>query len=115
VKDITTKSLRHQKFILPTKDEGSSYSELIQEMFRSYEVVPDANFHSEFGSAIIALVRKGLGIAVLPDSYVYHEIPGIRFIKLPFKTDLYLNWRADDQNPVLANVLKIILARYQAA
>jgi DNA-binding transcriptional LysR family regulator len=111
VKDINTKSLRQQKFILPTRDEGSSYSEIIQEMFRSFEVVPDASFHSEFGSAIIALVRKGLGIAVLPDSYVYHEIPGIRFIQLPFQTDLYLNWRADDQHPVLANVLKIILGR----
>jgi len=114
-KDIHTKSLREQKFILPTRDEGSSYSEIIQEMFRSFDVVPEASFHSEFGSPIIALVRKGLGIAVLPDSYLYHEIPGIRFIKLPFKTDLYLNWRADEQHPVLANVLKIILSHAKKA
>lgn len=110
VRDITTVSLRKQKFILPVKDEGSSYSEIIQQMFRSYDVVPDAYLHSEFGSAIMALVRKGLGIAVLPDSYLYHEIPGIRFIRMPFKTELYLNWRADDHHPVLANVLKIIIA-----
>lgn len=110
LKDITTASLRRQKFILPVREEGSSYSDLIQQMFKSYDVVPDTYLHSEFGSAIIALVRKGLGIAVLPDSYMYHESPGIRFIKLPFKTDLYLNWRADDHHPVLANVLKIILS-----
>lgn len=107
-KDITTATLSGQKFILPVKDEGSSYSDIIKQMFKSFHVTPNTYLHSEFGSAIIALVRKGLGIAVLPDSYVYHEIPGIRFIKLPFKTDLFLNWRADDHHPVLANVLKII-------
>jgi DNA-binding transcriptional LysR family regulator len=108
LKDITKASLSRQKFILPIKDEGSSYSEIIQQLFRSYEVVPEAYLHSEFGSSIIALVKKGLGIAVLPDSYVHHEIPGIRFIKLPFKTDLYLNWRVDDHHPVLRNILKLI-------
>lgn len=107
--DINKESLGREKFILPIKDEGSSYSEIIQQMFKSFDVVPNAYLHSEFGSAIIALVRKGLGIAILPDSYMYHESPGIRFIRLPFKTDLFLNWRIDDHNPVLANVLKIIL------
>lgn len=107
--DITKASLSGQKFILPIKDEGSSYSEIIRQMFRYYDVQPEAYLHSEFGSAIIALVRKGLGIAVLPDSYMYHESPGIRFITLPFKTDLYLNWRVDDHHPVLANILKLIL------
>lgn len=111
IDDITRESLSEQRLILPIKDEGSSYSDIIQQMFRSFNVIPDAYLHSEFGSAIIALVRKGLGIAVLPDSYMYHESPGIRFIKLPFKTDLYLNWRVDDHNPVLSNVLKIILEK----
>lgn len=109
LKDITKETLAKQKFILPIKDEGSSYSDVIQQMFLSFEVVPDAYLHSEFGSAIIALVRNGLGIAILPNSYMYHESPGIRFITLPFKTDLFLNWRTDDHHPVLSNVLNLIL------
>ncbi len=108
-KNITSEALNEQKFILPVKDEGSSYSDIIHQFFRSFNVVPDAYLHSEFGSAIIALVRKGLGIAVLPDSYRFHESTGIRFITMPFKTELFLNWRVDDQHPVLANVLKLIL------
>ena len=108
--DLTTETLRAQKFILPIKYEGSSYSDLILQLFKSYDVVPDAYLHSEFGSAIIALVKKGLGISVLPDSYMWHENPGIRFITLPFQADLYLNWRISDHNPVLKNVLKLILA-----
>ncbi|KAF2507430.1 LysR family transcriptional regulator [Flavobacterium foetidum] len=106
--DLTKETLASQKFILPTNDEGSSYSDLIRRLFNSFENAPEVHLHSEFGSTIIALVRKGLGIAILPDSYLFHEIPGIRFIKLPLETDLYINWRAEDHNPVLANVLKLI-------
>ncbi|MGM9479458.1 LysR family transcriptional regulator [Pedobacter sp. GSP4] len=108
IADLSTASLTEQKFILPTKDEGSSYSEIIQAFFDSYDFSPDVFLYSEFGSTIIALVRKGLGIAVLPDSYLHHQSPGLRFISLPFKTDLYINWRTDDHNPVLANILDLI-------
>lgn len=107
--DLTKETLTQQKFILPTIDEGSSYGHIIRQLFSAFDVTPDVYVYSEFGSTIIALVRKGLGIAVLPDSYSYHESPGLRFIKLPIQTDLYLNWRADDQNPVLSNVLRLII------
>ncbi|WP_316738926.1 LysR family transcriptional regulator [Pedobacter aquatilis] len=108
-KDLTKETLIQQKFILPTIDEGSSYGQIIRQLFSSLGFEPDVYLHSEFGSTIIALVRKGLGIAVLPDSYAYHESPGLRYIKLPIQTALYVNWRADDHNPVLENVLKLIL------
>ncbi|MNU08891.1 hypothetical protein D3C72_2551570 [compost metagenome] len=45
----------------------------------------------------------------MPDSYVYHAIPGIRYIQLPYPTDLYLNWRSDDENPIIANIIKLLL------
>ncbi len=110
LKDISQETLKTQKFILPIEAEGSSYSAIIQQLFKSFEVLPDAYLNSEFGSAIIALVKRRLGIAVLPDSYRYHEIPGIRFITLPFPTDLFVNWRVDDHHPVLSNVLKLVLS-----
>ncbi|KQM72642.1 LysR family transcriptional regulator [Pedobacter sp. Leaf216] len=110
--DLSAESLRNEKFILPTRDEGSSYSEIIHSLFRSYGFVPDAFLHSEFGSTIIALVRRGLGIAILPDSYLFHQSPGLRFIPLPFKTDIFINWRADDHNPVLANILNLLIEHY---
>lgn len=109
--DLSKDRLGDQKFILPVKDESSSYNHIIQQMFETLHIVPNVYLHSEFGSTIIALVKKGLGIAILPDSYRYHEIPGVRFIQLPFQTELYLNWRSDDNNPVLSNILKLILGK----
>ncbi|MNG72584.1 HTH-type transcriptional regulator GltC [compost metagenome] len=108
LKDLTKESLESQKFILPIKDEGSSYSDTVQQLFRSFDAVPNTHVYSEFGSAIIALVRKGIGISVLPDSYIHHSIPGIRFIETKVETNLYLNWRFDDQNPILFNVLGLL-------
>lgn len=109
IDDVTKENLAQQKFILPITNEGSSYGELIMRMFRSFDIVPDVFLNSEFGSTIIALVREKLGVAILPDSYLHHRSPGIRFITLPFKTEMYLNWRVEDHNPVLSNVLKLIL------
>lgn len=107
--DLTKEKLASQKFILPVKDEGSSYSDIIQQFFKSIDLTPEVFMHSEFGSTIIAMVKKGLGIAVLPDSYMFHESPGLRFIRLSYQTELYVNWRADDHNPVISNILKLIL------
>ncbi|KQB98632.1 LysR family transcriptional regulator [Pedobacter sp. Hv1] len=109
--DLSKDKLIDQKFILPVKDESSSYNHIIQQMFETLDIIPNVYLHSEFGSTIIALVKKGLGIAVLPDSYRYHEMPGVRFIPLPFQTELYLNWRSDDNNPVLVNILRLILGK----
>jgi LysR family transcriptional regulator, transcription activator of glutamate synthase operon len=51
LKDITKTKLAKEKFILPIRDVESSYSDIVQEFFRSFGIVPDAPFQSEFGSA----------------------------------------------------------------
>ena len=102
-------TMNNEIFILPIKNDYSSYNMLINQAFESIGVKPKVFIHSEIGSTIIALVKKGLGIAIIPDSYAHHEIPGVQFIKLPIQTNLHLNWRTNDNNPVLSNVLKLIL------
>ncbi|WP_442591982.1 LysR family transcriptional regulator [Pedobacter sp. AW31-3R] len=109
VDDLSAARLSEQKFIVTPDGNSSSYNQLIHQVFTTYGIVPHIFLYCEFGSTILALVRKGLGISILPNSYQQHEVPGVRFIQLPFQTDLFLNWRTDDINPVLTNVLKLIL------
>lgn len=108
ISDLSAATLKLQKFILTPDGNDSSYNQLIEQVFTSYGIVPNIYLHCDFGSTILALVKKGLGISILPDSYQKHEVPGIRFIQLPFQTALFLNWRTEDSNPIITNVLKLI-------
>lgn len=109
--DFSKNGLEGQKFILPIKNEKSSYNALISGIFKSLDITPEVFLHCEFGSTILALVRQGLGLAIVPESYSFHGIHGLKFIKLPFQTDLFVNWRVSDNNPVLSNILSIILKK----
>ncbi|MEO6685029.1 MAG: LysR substrate-binding domain-containing protein [Dyadobacter sp.] len=106
--DLSAESLIKQRFILPVAESQSSFHGLVQEIFRSYGFIPEALYESDFGSSILGLVSKGLGIAILPMSFAQNGTPGIRVIQLPFTTELYISWRTDDNGPALNNVLKII-------
>ncbi|WP_116788647.1 LysR family transcriptional regulator [Flavobacterium psychrotrophum] len=107
LKHISPKNLEGQKFLLTTGDYNSSYNTLVTQVLKSYNVVPESYIRCEFGSTIMSMIKKGLGISILPQSYQLHEVAGIRFIPLPFMTDLYINWRKDDPNPILNNLLEL--------
>lgn len=106
--DITEETLKDQKFLLTTGNYSSSYNLLVQEVIQSYHINLDSYIRCEFGSTIISLIKNGLGISILPHSYHLHQNIGIRFIPLPFVTDLYIQWRKDDPNPILKNILELI-------
>ena len=106
--DISEETLKDQKFLLTTGDYSSSYNLLVQEVIHSYNIKLDTYIRCEFGSTIISLIRNGLGISILPHSYQLHQNAGIRFIPLPFVTDLYIQWRKDDPNPILKNILELV-------
>lgn len=109
IEDISTELLSTQKFILSIEEQNSSYNQIVKSMFDFYKIVPDVQIFSESGSTIMALVRQGLGVAILPNSYRYYNAPGIRFVNLPFESALYVNWRTFDYNPLLSNILKLIV------
>lgn len=106
--DITGENLANQSFIMPVEDRKSSYFFLVQQIFTSYGVVPRSNYQSDFGSSILGLVSKGLGIALLPIGFAKHKIEGVRYFETPFTTDLYINWRTNENSPAVLNVLKTI-------
>lgn len=104
---ISAQSLAGQKFLLTTGDHSSSYNGLVTQVLKHYGVLPESYLRCEFGSTIMSMIKKELGISILPQSYQLHEVAGIRFIPLPFMTDLYINWRKDDPNPILNNLLNL--------
>ena len=70
--------------------------------------MPRSQYQSDFGSSILGLVSKGLGIALLPLGFAKHNIEGVRYFETPFMTDLYIIWRTNENSPAVLNVLKAI-------
>ena len=108
VSQITTRTLQNERFIISTLKNGETFQLKMEEFFSKYEIEPNIRFESDFGSVILGLVRKNLGISIVPFSYSYANNPGVRFIELPFEVPLYINWRKEEESSVIKNVLNLI-------
>src|SRR5258708_7176778 len=101
--------LKEETFILPPlTNRNDGYVESLLHVFQHYDFYPKTRFESDFGSTILSLVAKGLGISVLPHSYSQSAPRGIRFIKLPHQIGLYFVSRKNDHNPIVPNILKMV-------
>lgn len=108
VADISRKTLKNERFILTTLTDGEAFQMRISEFFAQYRFQPNISFESDFGSIILSLVARGLGISVIPYSYSLAGHPGVRFLQLPFEVPLYLHWRTNEDNKVVRNILDLI-------
>jgi DNA-binding transcriptional LysR family regulator len=106
--DLTPGILAGQRFVLPTLEDGYSYTKLMNNIFSHYQIKPLVSYESDFGSTVLALVFKGLGISIIPYSFSQPAQTGIRFIKIPFELPLYLYWRKNEDNPLVRNILNLI-------
>jgi len=95
-------------FILPKIEMDVNYGKLLNNVFDQGGFRPKVVYHSNYGATILRLVEKKLGLSVLPISYRQGSSAlGVRFLKLPSMTQLYLIWRSEDTNPVLPHILEI--------
>lgn len=97
--------VKNEKFILSGLQNKTFYVANLRQIFNEYNLEPDVHIESDFGGMIISLVSKGLGVSILPSSFSYSAHPGVRFIRLPQRVNLYVSWRRENTSPVLKNVL----------
>lgn len=100
--------LQHEKFILSNLAQTTYYTAGLRQIFEDYRITPDVRIETDFGGMVLGLVSKGLGVTILPYSYSFSDLPAVRFIRLPYKTNLYVTWRRNDNSPVLKNILKLV-------
>lgn len=108
IDDITNKSMAEEKFISTNAGSSNSYDAIISAVYKHYQIEPDSYISCEFGSTIISLIKNGLGISILPESYSLHHNESVRFISLAFRANLYLNWRKGDPNTLISSILELI-------
>ena len=100
--------LENEKFILSNLAQTTYYTAGLRQIFEDHRFTPDVRIETDFGGMILGLVSKGLGVTILPYSYSFSALPNVRFISLPYSTNLYVTWRKNDNSPVLKNILKLV-------
>lgn len=108
IDDITNKSISEQKFISTNAGSSNSYDAIISRVYNHYQIEPDSYISCEFGSTIISLIKNGLGISILPESFRLHHHENVRFIPLAFTSNLYINWRKNDPNTLISTILELL-------
>lgn len=108
IDDITHKSIATERFIATNAGSSNSYDSIISDVYKHYQIDPDSYISCEFGSTIISLIKNGLGISILPESYRLQHNENVRFIPLAFTANLYMNWRKNDPNTLISTILELL-------
>ncbi|MBW8683011.1 LysR family transcriptional regulator [Chitinophaga rhizophila] len=106
--DLTPEILNRQKFIMPPLMPQSSYDMSMKSIIDKYAIQPGVLIESHFGSAILALIEKGYGISIMPISYEASQVKGVRFIPVAFNAELYINWRKNENSPVVERIIRLL-------
>ena len=101
--------LKDEKFILSNLAQTTFYTSSLRQMLAEYKFTPNVYIETDFGGMSHGLASSGLGLTILPFSYSFSALPKVRFIPLPYKMNLYVTWRKNDNSPVLKNILQKVM------
>ena len=107
---IEFQGLREENFILSGLHHNTFFASLLRTIFSTHGFLPKSHIETDFGGLILNLVAQGLGISILPYSFIFANHSSVRFIPLREKVDLLVNWRKNDDNPLVQNVVQHALA-----
>lgn len=102
--------LEDEPFILFDAGYSQPYFERIMEIFDDAGFRPNISHRTVHATTIYRLVENGFGLSVVPTSLQMGYQLGVKFIELasiPQRTTLSAVWRADNENPALANFVKL--------
>ncbi|SNT36372.1 transcriptional regulator, LysR family [Noviherbaspirillum humi] len=96
--------LDRKPLIMHSPDEGKYFYNLITALLGAAGVQPTYVQYLEQNHTILSLVRKGLGMAIVPASAKHLQFQDVVFKPLwksEIRAEIFLAWRADSQNPAL--------------
>lgn len=111
--DIVPLSALHgEPFIMYSHSGWQPFHDLLTAMFRAHGVAPNIVQYINSSMSILALVRAGMGLALVPKSTGALGISGVEFRRIEGEeqliSELYLSWRSENDNPAFPEVLDIV-------
>ncbi len=111
---VAIKDLDRQPFVMYSPYESRYFYDLLAGQFAKANVLPRYVQHLTQIHSIIALVRAGLGLAIVPSAAASLRFDGVRLRPLvlpaPALVELFLVWRDDHANPLIPQLVEIAKA-----
>jgi len=108
---VTIKDFDDQPFVMYSPYESRYFHDLLVALFTRADILPRYVQHLSQIHSILAMVRAGLGLAIVPAAAAGLKISDVRLKPLKLRTrvpvELFMVWRRDDENPLLSALVKI--------
>jgi DNA-binding transcriptional LysR family regulator len=108
---LSLKDIDNQPFVMYAPYESRYFYDLLVGEFARANVLPRYVQELSQIHSILSLVRTGLGIAVVPQAAASLRMEGIVLLPLRIKSakpvELFLVWRRDGDNPLLAAIVDV--------
>ena len=115
INEVSFKSLlqfKEESFILFDPKYSSSYYEKVMQLFDDSGFSPIVSHNTIHAGSIFKLVENNFGISIVPKSLAIQNNHNIKFIELKNtkqKTTLSVVWNANNRNPILKEIHKLLL------
>ncbi|MGH1573249.1 LysR family transcriptional regulator [Methylobacterium sp. P31] len=110
--ELTPRDLGREPLIAYAPNEARYFHDLVQDLFAEAEIHPRIVQQLTQIHAILALVRAGLGAALVPAAAERLRFEGVAFRPLglpaPRPAELLLAWRRDADDPLIARLVSFL-------
>lgn len=112
-KSVFVKDLDGQPFVMYSPYESRYFYDLLVTQFTRAAILPRYVQHLSQIHSILAMVRAGLGLAIVPAAAAGLNFSGVHLRPLRLRApvsapvELFMVWRRDDENPLLPSLIEI--------
>jgi DNA-binding transcriptional LysR family regulator len=108
---LTIKDFDDQPLVMYSPHESRYFHDLLVALFTQADVLPRYVQHLGQIHSILAMVRAGLGISIVPAAAANLKIADVRLrplkLRTPTPVELFMVWRRDHENPLLPSFIAI--------
>jgi DNA-binding transcriptional LysR family regulator len=108
---VPLRELDGQPFVMYSPYESRYFHDLLVTQFTRAEILPRYVQHLSQIHSILAMVRAGLGMAIVPEAAAGLNFSGVQLrplrLRPPAPVELFLVWRRNDENPLLPSLIEI--------
>ena len=108
---VSIKDFDAQPFVMYSPYESRYFHDLLVALFTQADILPRYVQHVGQIHSILAMVRAGLGVSIVPAAAANLKIAEVKLrplkLRAPAPVELFMVWRRDDENPLVPALVDI--------